>query len=359
MDHGRPFLGQRCRYVVPAGVADSIGNLPQRPDGLVTRPRPLVPRERPGRQRAGGRRVRGHRPRRGPGRHGARRRGRARGRRRRAPRARRPGGRDHRRPRRGPALPPRLVVGEDIGHKAAAANLADVAAMGATTTALLVGAGLPAATPRPRGWRASRRGSPRSAPPLGAAVVGGDTVDAAADSAAVVLSVTALGDLGGRSPVLRSGARAGDVVALAGRLGWSAAGLAVLRRGVPAAGRRGRRRTGGPPRRTPPARPPPSAGATAMCDVSDGLLADLGHIAAASRGRPRPGPRGVVRACLEPVGPAAAGRCGAGRRSAGLGAHRGRGPRAGGDLPVVGRAARGLGRDRRRAQGRARIPACW
>jgi thiamine-monophosphate kinase len=190
---------------------------------------------------------------------------------------------------------------EDIGHKAAAANLADVAAMGGVTTALLVGLACPPDTQT--AWlEGVAAGLAAECAPLGAAVVGGDLVAAAADSAAVVLSVTALGDLGGRAPVLRSGARPGDVVALAGRLGWSACGLAVLRRGFtsPLAVVSAHRRP------TPPYAAGPAAaeaGATAMCDVSDGLLADAGHIAVDS---------GVVldldraaleRTCLEPVGP--------------------------------------------------------
>src|SRR3954470_2918897 len=119
---------------------------------------------------------------------------------------------------------------EDIGHKAAAANLADVAAMGGVATALLVGLACPADTPT--SWlEGIATGLAEECAPLGAAVVGGDTVASAPDSGSVVLSVTALGDLGGRRPVLRSGASPGDVLALAGRLGWSACGLAVLQRG--------------------------------------------------------------------------------------------------------------------------------
>jgi thiamine-monophosphate kinase len=190
---------------------------------------------------------------------------------------------------------------EDIGHKAAAANLADVAAMGGVTTALLVGLACPPNTQT--SWlEGVAVGLADECAPLGAAVVGGDLVAAAADSASVVLSVTALGDLGGRAPVLRSGARAGDVVALAGRLGWSACGLAVLRRGFssPIAVVSAHRRP------TPPYAAGPGAaeaGATAMCDVSDGLLADVGHIATASRVLIDLDRAALVRACLEPVGP--------------------------------------------------------
>jgi thiamine-monophosphate kinase len=169
---------------------------------------------------------------------------------------------------------------EDVGHKAAAANLADIAAMGAVPTALLVGLACPADTPA--AWlEGVAAGMAAECAPFGAAVVGGDTSASAPDSSSVVLSVTALGDLGGRSAVLRSGARPGDVVAVAGRLGWSACGLAVLRRGfsAPAAAVAAHRRPA-PPYAAGPAAA--DAGATAMCDVSDGLLADAGHLAADS-----------------------------------------------------------------------------
>ena len=190
---------------------------------------------------------------------------------------------------------------EDIGRKAAAANLADVAAMGGVTTALLVGLACPPDTQT--SWlEGLAAGLAEECAPLGAAVVGGDLVSAAADSASVVLSVTALGDLGGRAAVLRSGARPGDVVALAGRLGWSACGLAVLRRGFssPVAVVSAHRRP------TPPYAAGPGAaeaGATSMCDVSDGLLADVGHIAADSRVVIDLDRSALVRACLEPAGP--------------------------------------------------------
>jgi thiamine-monophosphate kinase len=98
---------------------------------------------------------------------------------------------------------------------------------------------------------------------------------------AVVLSVTVLGDLRGREPVTRSGARPGDLLAVAGRLGWAAAGLAVLRRGFRSPVEVvGAQRVPTPPYAAGPVAA--DAGATAMIDVSDGLLADLGHVALAS-----------------------------------------------------------------------------
>jgi thiamine-monophosphate kinase len=164
----------------------------------------------------------------------------------------------------------------DVGHKAAAQSLADVAAMGAEPLALLIGFGAPgdlSAT-----WaQECQAGLVEEAARGGAFVVGGDVVSA--DS--IVLSVTALGRVTEAGPVLRSGARAGDVVALSGPTGMSAAGLAVLGRGFTAP----RLAVTAHRRPTPDYAAGPLAarsGAHALIDVSDGLLADLGHIARAS-----------------------------------------------------------------------------
>ncbi len=191
--------------------------------------------------------------------------------------------------------------GEDVGHKAAAANLADIAAMGAVPTALLVGLACPAGTPA-RWLEDVASGMADECAPFGAALVGGDTVASAPDSAAVVLSVTALGDLRGRAPVTRGGARPGDVVAVAGRLGWSACGLAVLRRGFasPIAAVNAHRRPA-PPYAAGPAAA--DAGATAMVDTSDGLLADAGHLATASGVRIDLDRAALAQGFLEPPGP--------------------------------------------------------
>lgn len=168
----------------------------------------------------------------------------------------------------------------DIGRRAAAQNLADIAAMGAVPTALLVGLAVPADLPVD--WvDGFTDGLAAECALVGAAVVGGDVVG----SDVLTLGLTALGDLGGRAPVTRGGARVGDIVALAGRLGWSAAGLAVLQRGEPALVDRHAEVVAAFRRPTPPYAAGlllADLGATAMIDVSDGLRADLGHVAEAS-----------------------------------------------------------------------------
>ncbi|NAZ88475.1 thiamine-phosphate kinase [Kineococcus indalonis] len=171
-------------------------------------------------------------------------------------------------------------TGADVGWKAVAQNVADVAAMGATCTGLLIALGLPRELEV--AWVEDfAAGAAAACRALGAVVVGGDLSGASE----VVVAVTALGDLGGRPPVLRSGARPGDVVALAGAPGRSAAGLDLLRAGLLAGpgavpGLLAAHRRPVPPVDLGPAAA--DAGASALMDVSDGLLRDAGRIAAAS-----------------------------------------------------------------------------
>jgi thiamine-monophosphate kinase len=165
---------------------------------------------------------------------------------------------------------------EDVGHKAAAKNLSDVVAIGARPTALLVALGVPGdlVVDWTDGLLVGLR---QECAAVDVAIVGGDVVR----SDKIVLGVTALGELDLHSPVLLSGARPGDRVAYAGRLGWAAAGQAVLARGfrspvqVVAAHRRPEPPYGAGPQAA-------RAGATAMTDVSDGLVADLARIAVRS-----------------------------------------------------------------------------
>ena len=163
-----------------------------------------------------------------------------------------------------------------VGRKSAAENLADVVAMGARPTAIVVGLAAPADLSLE--WTdALLDGLQDECAAVSAGLAGGDVVR----SPTLMISVTALGDLHGREPVRRSGAVPGQVVVVAGRLGHAAAGLDLLRAG-----------------RHEPAllvdahRAPTvpydaglrlvTAGATSMIDVSDGLVADLGHVATES-----------------------------------------------------------------------------
>lgn len=165
----------------------------------------------------------------------------------------------------------------DVGRRAAAANLIDVAAMGARPTGLLAAVCVPRELPLD--WAEEMAaGLAAEADVAGTSVVGGDTVS----GAQLTISVTALGDLQGRKPVTRSEASVGDVLAVAGRLGWAAAGVSILSRGFRSPGVL----TAAHRRPEPPYKAGVTGamlGATSMIDVSDGLLADLGHVAQASQ----------------------------------------------------------------------------
>jgi thiamine-monophosphate kinase len=181
----------------------------------------------------------------------------------------------------------------DLGWKAAASNLADVAAMGATPTALVVAIAAPADSPVSllEGIADGLRDACLALAP-GCGVVGGDL----SVSATLTIAVTAFGDLAGRPPVLRSGAGVGDVVAVSGVLGRAAAGLRLLfERGVadgqPDAAATAALRAAEPALVAAQLAPAPPigdgmlaalAGATAMLDLSDGLALDARRLATAS-----------------------------------------------------------------------------
>lgn len=186
--------------------------------------------------------------------------------------------------------------GLDLGAKAAAVNLADVAAMGARPVALFVALAMPETTTI--GFvgdlaRGLREACDELAP--GCQVAGGDLTI----SDTLTIAVTAVGELApGRRPVLRSGAQPGDVIAIAGETGLAAAGLDILfARFRDAAGAAvpidpssldagERRAVAGQLRPRPPIAAgvrAADAGATAMMDVSDGLVRDARRLARASR----------------------------------------------------------------------------
>ena len=164
----------------------------------------------------------------------------------------------------------------DVGYRAAMQNLADIDAMGARPLSLQVCLGAPADTPAE--WVTGLADGLREAcAPLGVGVSGGDLVSADA----IMVSVTALGDTAGQEPVLRSGARVGDDVAVAGALGAAYAGFIQLSDGldVDAASRQLFLR---PSPQIGAGRAAAAGGAHALIDISDGLLRDLGRVAAAS-----------------------------------------------------------------------------
>jgi thiamine-monophosphate kinase len=168
----------------------------------------------------------------------------------------------------------------EVGRKAVAQNAADIESMGARVTGLVVAFGAPPDTSAAKAAELAD-GMWSEAARFGAGIVGGDLVS----SPQWVVSVTALGDLEGREPVPRNGAHPGSVIAVAGELGRSAAGLAVLRNTIGVTGDefedlRSCHRVPRPPYGQ--GRAAAEAGAQAMTDVSDGLLADLGHLAEAS-----------------------------------------------------------------------------
>lgn len=163
---------------------------------------------------------------------------------------------------------------DDFGWKALSVNVSDIAAMGGTPTHALVTVAGPADTD----LEALYRGIAEAVDYYGCPVVGGDL--SSADQ--LVVSVTVLGDAGSRPPVLRAGALPGDTIFVTGPLGSSAAGLLALQEGrgdqVPLLAAAHRR----PLARVAEGCCARRAGATAMVDISDGLAADLRHLADAS-----------------------------------------------------------------------------
>ncbi|HSU46595.1 MAG TPA: thiamine-phosphate kinase [Arthrobacter sp.] len=177
------------------------------------------------------------------------------------------------------------TTGFDVGWKAAAQNLSDINAMGAQATSMVVSLTLPVDTPV-RWVEDLADGLTAGIRELGAtrcSVAGGDL----GRGREISVTVAVLGTLDDGRPVLRSGARAGDTVALAGTVGHAAAGLALLESDVAVDSLSPAERVfmdlqcrPRPPLDAGPAAR--AAGATAMLDISDGLLRDGRRLAVAS-----------------------------------------------------------------------------
>ncbi|MCK0437992.1 thiamine-phosphate kinase [Gordonia alkaliphila] len=173
---------------------------------------------------------------------------------------------------------------EQIGARAVVQSAADIAAMGGALSGLVVSIGCPPQTPVDR-VLALNEGMVAQTHRFGGRVLGGDLVSAPV----VVLTVTSLGTLDGVAPVTLSGARSGDELAVSGRLGGAAAGLAVLsavEHGAdPVLAQRfstlvERYRLPQPDLTQGPIAA--RAGADAMTDISDGLVEEIVTMADAS-----------------------------------------------------------------------------
>jgi thiamine-monophosphate kinase len=169
---------------------------------------------------------------------------------------------------------------EDIGYKAAVANLSDIAAMGGTPHALAVSIAIP-----PSGTLSAMdklyRGLMAACRPYGVALIGGDT---SASRHGLFLSVTLTGYVAPGRILRRAGARIGDIVYVTGTLGDSLAGLQILktRSGTGLSRKDSRYLIARHHRPTPRVQAGQflAAGrlATAAIDVSDGLSGDLAHL---------------------------------------------------------------------------------
>jgi thiamine-monophosphate kinase len=198
------------------------------------------------------------------------------------------------------------TTGFDVGWKAAAQNLSDINAMGATATSMVVSLTLPPDTRI--GWVEDLAdGLAAGIRELGASecsVAGGDL----GRGREISVTVAVLGTLNGGQAVLRSGARAGDVLALAGTVGKAAAGLALLESDAELRSLTPKQRAllDVQCRPQPPLWAGPlarAAGATAMMDISDGLVRDGTRLARASGVLLDLDPRrlGPLGQCLEPA----------------------------------------------------------
>ena len=202
----------------------------------------------------------------------------------------------------------------ELGGKAVAVNISDIAAMGGTPRLFLLSMGLP---------RAARldfvdrfyTGASDTAARFGVRLIGGDTVES---RGGMVLNVVVLGEVPEDEVVYRGGAKAGDRIFVTGTIGDSATGLELLRCGVTSGNCVDEEREllmkhlSPVPRVTEARRIAAERLATSMIDISDGLVGDLKHICDES------GVRGIIRLDRVPI----SGSCRATAENLGLGIDR-------------------------------------
>ncbi len=165
------------------------------------------------------------------------------------------------------------LTADEIGYRSTMAALSDLAAMAVMPRGIVIALTLPSS------WRAKATaiadGIARAARACNAPIIGGDL----SDGPALSLAITVLGS--SRTPLRRSGARVGDAVWVTGRLGGPATALASFLAGGQPLGET-RARFAAPQARIRESVWLAAHSATACIDISDGLAADLGHVAAAS-----------------------------------------------------------------------------
>src|SRR4051812_5151698 len=169
------------------------------------------------------------------------------------------------------ALPARSV-----GWKSIAVNLSDLAAMGATPRGVLIALAAPGSTDV-RWVDAYYDGVAACCREFEVDVLGGD-LSGVAPGGGISVAVTALGDAPRANLVRRTGAQAGDLVCVTGTLGDASAGLERLQKKIDPGDPLIARQLEPQPRVAAGIAPAKSGVAKAMIDVSDGLLADLGHL---------------------------------------------------------------------------------
>lgn len=167
-----------------------------------------------------------------------------------------------------------------LGRKALSVNLSDIAAMGGVARFYLVTLGLPVASASDIAQKL-HVGMKEVASENGVVLIGGDTN---ASPSGICLSITAIGEIGHGRALLRSGAKPGDAIYVTGSFGSSAIGLCCLKSNCTDRGTGAFiRRHNDPSVRLKEGQWIENSGsASAMIDSSDGLIADLVHIADAS-----------------------------------------------------------------------------
>ncbi|MDT8317596.1 MAG: thiamine-phosphate kinase [bacterium] len=179
----------------------------------------------------------------------------------------------------------RYTAPNQLGEKALAVNISDIAAMGGTPRFFLLSIALPKDTEVDFVENFSK-GAALAASRFGVTLIGGDTV---ASDDKILISITLIGEAPEREVLCRNGANPGDQIFVTGTIGDSAAGLKLLKKGInidncsPENGELIKKHLSPSPRVDVARYISRNHLATSMIDISDGLLKDMGHICESSK----------------------------------------------------------------------------